>query len=177
MPPKPAAPDVWVVNASPLIALDRIGHVHLLSLLATDVVLPRAVMSEIGVGPRPLGSVDLGRHRVVAVEAIHPMVAAWDLGAGESQVVTWAVSQPGCVAVLDDRAARRCATALGVPTIGTLRVLLFAKRAGLIPLVAPLIDRLRQTGVYLSDAVVEHALKVADEPFTESSAIRSPTGK
>lgn len=156
-------PDVWVVNASPLIALDRIGHLHLLALLAREVVIPGAVLTEVGIGPRPLGAVELGRHRVVAVLAIHPLVAAWDLGAGESEVVSWAASQPGSVAVLDDRAARRCASALGVATLRTLRVLLDAKNAGLIPIVAPLIDRLRQVGVYLSDAVVEDALKIAAE--------------
>ncbi len=34
---------------------------------------------------------------------------AWDLGAGESAVLTWARRNPGFTAILDDRAARRCA--------------------------------------------------------------------
>jgi predicted nucleic acid-binding protein len=156
-------PDVWVVNASPLIALDRIDCVHLLGQLATEVVLPAAVIAEVAAGPHPLGAAQLGRHRSVVAGAIHPVVAAWDLGAGETEVVSWAASKIGSVAILDDRAARRCAAALGVPTVGTLRVLLHAKKAGLIAAVAPLIDGLRRSGIYLSDTLIADALKLAGE--------------
>jgi predicted nucleic acid-binding protein len=156
-------PDTWVVNASPLIALDAIGSIHLLAPLAAEIVLPGAVIAEVGAGPRPLAPAQLGRHRSVTVDTIHPVVAAWDLGAGESQVVSWAAAQLGSVAVLDDRAARRCATALGVPTVGTLRILLEAKSAGLVPVVAPLIEGLRRAGIFLSDSVIANALTIAGE--------------
>jgi hypothetical protein len=108
-------PDVWVVNPSPLIAFDRIGCVHLLGQLAREVVLPAAVIAEVAAGPHPLAAAQLGRHRSVVVGGIHPVVAAWDLGAGETEVVSWAASQIGSVAILDDRAARRCAAAPWTP--------------------------------------------------------------
>ena len=143
--------DVWVVNASPLIALDRVGCIHLLGQLANEVVLPEAVIAEVAAGPRALGTAQLGRYRSVVAGAIHAVVAAWDLGAGETEVVSWAASQSNSIAILDDRAARRCAAALGVSTMGTLRVLLDAKKAGLIPSVAPLVDGLKRSGIHLSD--------------------------
>jgi predicted nucleic acid-binding protein len=155
--------DVWVVDASPLIALERIGCVHLLEQLAAEVVLPAAVIREVGVGPRSLAPAGLCRHRAVVVDVIHPVVAAWDLGSGESEVISWAVSQTGSVAVLDDRAARRCATALGVRAFGTLRVLLDGKAAGLVPAVAPLIEGIRRSGIFLSDALLEKVLELAGE--------------
>jgi predicted nucleic acid-binding protein len=37
----------WAVNASPLIALGRIGRLHLLSTLAEEVVVPEAVAEEV----------------------------------------------------------------------------------------------------------------------------------
>jgi predicted nucleic acid-binding protein len=37
------------------------------------------------------------------------------------------------------------------------------KRAGLIPAVAPVIERLRASGLYLSEKVVREALKIAGE--------------
>jgi predicted nucleic acid-binding protein len=110
--------DVWVVNASPLISLERIGCLTLLERLAKEVVLPSAVIAEIGTGPRALLPTQLGSHRLVTVPSIHPVVAAWDLGAGESEVISWAASASGTVAVIDDRAARSCAAALGVRTSG-----------------------------------------------------------
>jgi predicted nucleic acid-binding protein len=150
-PPTSGVPDIWIVNASPLIALDAISGVRLLAALAADVVVPDAVMSEVAAGPRPLSPDRLGRHRTVTVDGIHAVVAAWDLGSGESDVVSRAAREPGSVAIIDDRAARRCAAALGIPTKGTLRVLLDAKDAGLVTAVAPLIDGLRRAGLFLSE--------------------------
>jgi predicted nucleic acid-binding protein len=72
--------EVWVVNASPLISLERIAHVHLLAASAAEVILPEGVITEVGRGPKPLVGTALGAHRVVHVEEIHPTVAAWDLG-------------------------------------------------------------------------------------------------
>lgn len=163
MPAKRPVADTWVVNASPLISLDRIGSLGLLTELGRDVVVPAAVLAEIGKGPKPIAVGQIGLHRSVATTALHPIVAAWDLGSGESDVLSWAASEAGTIAILDDRAARRCAAALGIPTRGTLHVLLEAKRAGLVPTVAPLIERLRVSGIFLSDAVVRDALRIAGE--------------
>jgi predicted nucleic acid-binding protein len=42
-------------------------------------------------------------------------------------------------------------------------VLLDAKRAGLLTAVAPFIEKLRSGGLFLSDTVIENALKIAGE--------------
>lgn len=55
-------------------------------------------------------------------------VRAWDLGQGETSVLAWAIAHPGSVAILDDLAARRCAKAHSIPQIGTLGIVLRAKR-------------------------------------------------
>ena len=47
------------------------------------------------------------------------------------------------VVVLDDALARRIAETLGLYLTGTLGLLLDAKRAGLVPAVAPLLDQLQ----------------------------------
>lgn len=155
--------EIWIVNASPLISLARIGHTHLLSALAAEVLVPEGVITEVGRGPQPLGPADLGKHRVVHVQEIHPTVAAWDLGLGEGEVLSLAAATVGARAILDDGAARRCAGALNVPVRGTLGVVLEAKRAGLVPAVAPLIEALRSTGLFLSDSLVQRALALAGE--------------
>ena len=41
----------WVVNASPLILLGKIGQIGLLSALAGRIAVPQAVAEEIGAGP------------------------------------------------------------------------------------------------------------------------------
>ncbi len=155
--------DIWVVNASPLISLDQIGCVYLLARLAREVIIPRGVIEEVGRGRTPLEPARLGVHSAVAVIAVHPQVAAWDLGVGESEVLSWAMAAPGAVAILDDRAARLCAATLGVRTRGTLGVVLDAKKAGFVDAAAPLIEKLRAAGLYLSEALVKDALKIVGE--------------
>ncbi len=155
--------EIWVVNASPLISLERITHVDLLAALAAEVVVPEGVITEVGRGPKPIGTAALGAHRTVQIAEIHPTVAAWDLGLGEREVLSWAAATPGARAILDDGAARACASALSVPVRGTLGIILDAKRAGLVPAVAPLIEALRATGLFLSDSLVQRVLVAASE--------------
>ena len=37
----------WVVNASPIIVLAKVGHAHLLSALVNEIVVPQIVVDEI----------------------------------------------------------------------------------------------------------------------------------
>lgn len=62
-----------------------------------------------------------------------PELAAWDLGAGETAVLSYALANPGWVAILDDGAARKCAVTFGIAVRGSLAVVILAKKRGLIP--------------------------------------------
>ena len=72
-------------------------------------------------------------------------------------------SERGCRVLLDDRLARRVALQLGLPVVGTLGVLIAAKRRGLLERVRPGLQRLRASGYFLSDAVFAEALRLAGE--------------
>jgi len=61
---------------------------------------------------------------------------------------------PNCVAVIDDRAARRCSQSMGIITIGTGRVLILAKQREIISSVSSRIQTLREAGLWLSDNLV-----------------------
>ena len=87
-----------------------------------------------------------------------PEIGSRDLGLGESQVLTLASGSSGARAVVDDLQARRCAESLGIPVIGTLGVVLRAKRKKLIPAARPVVVALRAAGLYVSDSLVEGAL-------------------
>jgi predicted nucleic acid-binding protein len=91
------------------------------------------------------------------------VVAAWDLGAGESAVLARAMAHPGTLAIIDDYAARTCAAVLGVPVKGTLGLALLAKQQGRVEEAGPLVEKLRRAGLYLSDTVTREALKLVGE--------------
>lgn len=90
-------------------------------------------------------------------------VIAWDLGAGETAVISIALTIPSAICVLDDLAARNCAEVFQLPVIGTLGILLKAKAAGIIPALQPEIDQLISAGSMLSTAVIHKALSLAGE--------------
>lgn len=156
------------VNASPLIFLVRAGLLELLQNVAgQEIVVPAPVANEIrrrgpdDVTVRAMEQADW----LVIVEppSIPPLISAWDLGAGESSVLAWAHAHPGTEAILDDLAGRRCAAVLGVPVRGTLGLVLTAKQRGQLPAARPVLERLRKSGMYLSDAVLDRALALIGE--------------
>ena len=153
---------VWVVNASPLILLGKIDRVDLLSQLSDELIVPDVVVREVGAKPdgeRIVSEIaSLPGARFESEVATSSEIAAWNLGRGESQVLALARGYTRSRAVLDDLEARRCAQALGQAMIGTLGVVLRAKRKGVIEKARPVIEHLRRVGLYASDSLVERAL-------------------
>ncbi len=156
-----------MVNASPLILLGKVGQVVLLRDLSNELIIPEAVAQEVGEKPdgeKVLGVVAaLSTAQIGGAVTVPREVELWDLGRGESAVLTQAAAGPESRAVVDDLEARRCAQTLEVPVIGTLGVVLRAKRRGLITAARPVVTNLREAGLYLSDALVERALAHLEE--------------
>jgi predicted nucleic acid-binding protein len=157
----------FVVNASPLILLAKIEALELLAELAEEIAVPAAVRAEVSAGPRTSAPLRrFLRQRALRREADAPVpeeIAGWDLGAGESQVLRFAVANPGWEAVLDDLEARRCARSLDVPLTGTLGIILRAKQAGQVKAARPMVEALVQRGAFLSRDLIEAALASVGE--------------
>lgn len=113
-------PERWVVNASPLIVLAKIQQQALLAQLADSLLIPQAVVDEIDAGPPddPARLFLSAQPLPVVTVALDPTVLAWDLGAGETAVLSYALHNPGWKAVLDDAMARRCGPHTGHPAAG-----------------------------------------------------------
>ena len=147
-----------VVNASPLIALFRSGQADLLPKLFNRIVVPEAVWKEVVLDERDDAAVrELGAQTwpIREVVATSHRVEAWNLGAGETAVLSHALANPPLRAIIDDADARRCSRTLGIPILGTGGVLLLDKRRGLLPSVAVGLEKLRNAGLWLSDDVIK----------------------
>jgi len=73
------------------------------------------------------------------------------------------LENPEKIILLDDLLAREIAKAASPTVWGTLRILLEAKSEGLTDAVEPLIDRLCQKGMWLSDGIRRRILALAGE--------------
>ncbi|WP_414755314.1 DUF3368 domain-containing protein [Anabaena sp. CCY 9910] len=154
-----------IVNSSPLIVLLKSQQAQLIPQLFTEILVPSGVIEEITTKNDTASKLlpSISWIQTVEVKIIVPEVAAWDLGKGESQVLSLALQNSEFAAIVDDRAARRCGQALGITTIGTGGLLILAKRPGLIASISPAIQALRDADLWLSDTLVELLKQQAGE--------------
>jgi predicted nucleic acid-binding protein len=132
-----------------------------LAQLAEQLIVPAAVVTEVMAGPPqdPARRLLEGGFGVRAVpQPLSPRVLAWGLGQGETEVLSLALSEESCAVIVDDAAARRCAIALGIPLIGTLGVVVRAKRLGRIDSAAAVFRSLRNSGFHIDDRTVRTVL-------------------
>jgi predicted nucleic acid-binding protein len=154
-----------VLNASPMTVLARADYLDLVPKLVSSPVIPRAVAAEIRAGEAgdPAARF-LGQPSWLTVVDLNPALsplAIRRLGQGESEVLEYARRNPGTVAILDDRAARRSATALKIPIVGTLGLLLAAKRSGLIESIEKAIERVKSCGLFVDPGTAAKVIAMA----------------
>lgn len=157
----------FVVNASPLILLARIGRLDLLSSLTDEIAIPQSVLDEVAAGAGHDDAVrlvrDFAEAKLVDDTEIPDRIRSWDLGAGESQVLAHALVKPEREAVLDDRAARRCARVMGIAYTGTLGIVLAGRRANVVPAARPLVEALVAEGIHLDAGLIAASLAEVGE--------------
>jgi predicted nucleic acid-binding protein len=157
----------WVINASPIILLAKAEVIHLLPSLCDELVIPAGVIDEVEHGsvsdPGRRWLDGIGSEFVRRVSKLHPVLGAWHGGIGEAEVISWALQNPGFIAILDDRRARAFAAENRVPVLGSLRIIVLAKEKGMIPSAKDALERLRGAGAYVSDFLIDHAIRLAGE--------------
>ncbi len=156
-----------VVDASPLIYLAHAGLIDLLRVAGPEVLVTTTVSMEIRRRGKDDPTVRIleGTPWLKEIGPVpdSPRVRLWDLGPGETSVLSWALAHPRCQVIVDDLAGRRCAEILGISFIGTLGLVLKARNQGLFPAARPVVKRLRDAGMYLSDSVISKALALVGE--------------
>lgn len=156
-----------ISNTSPLVGLWTLGHLQLLRDLYTEVLIPEEVQDEF------LATGELTREQalknapwirsVVLTPPLDDTTYPNGIHRGEAAVFDLAKERGAQLVILDDLEARRYAKRIGLPTKGTVGVLLDAKRNGLIDALKPLLDILLEKGVRLGASLINEALQAAGE--------------
>jgi len=157
-----------ISNSSPLINFAVLGRFTLLRELYETLVIPDAVYHEVVVaGQGQPGAAEVEQADWITRAAVStPTVRAalHELGRGEAEAVALAVEHPGALLILDERRGRLAAFNLQVDIIGTLGVLLVAKRKGLLAALAPEIEQLQtQVGFRMHADLKAKVLQEAGE--------------
>lgn len=144
-----------IVDSTCLIGLERIGRLDILPALFDPVVVPPEVAREFGASINWVKIEAPTKHELVSALKIL-------LDAGEAEAIALA-SEHEYKIILDDKQARSVGKSLSLPVVGTVGILLLAKRNGIIPSVKPLIEALELNGFYFDGALKEEALRLANE--------------
>jgi uncharacterized protein len=153
---------IVVADTSPLLHLARIGRVDLVAAVVGNVVLPRTVWDELTASGGSSQTSTMTRLAWLQV-LDDPPLQDIGLDAGETAAILLAQQLNADALLIDERLGRREATRRGLRVIGTLGILVGARRIGAIAEVAPLITQLRAGGFWLSDDLVASMLRSVGE--------------
>lgn len=156
-----------VVDAGPVIALAR------LDLLAIpDSVFGKALITQVVLQECLANQAHDENHAIrlaletQLLEPVHWLQPApasmWSLDPGEASAINLAARRKAFVLV-DDLAARRVARDVGLKVVGTCGLLLEARRLNLVAEVRPLVEKLSESGYYLSRSLIETVCRLAGE--------------
>ena len=157
--------DKAIVNSTPVIGLANIGKLDVLRQMYGTITIPQAVFDEIK-SPSVQRQVNANRDwiRVEQInDASQKQMYRAKLHAGEVEVMILAQEKKADLVILDDNAAKKTAKFLGLRVIGTLGILVLAKKRGYIKEVSPVLDALKRDGFFVSDDLCDLVLRQADE--------------
>jgi predicted nucleic acid-binding protein len=156
---------ILVADASALIALAACNSLPLLDAIFGTVWVPETVYLEVAAADKPQAE----RLRQYLQDKVRPVnmqnyvyLDAF-ADAGETAAMLLYKELPADYLLIDDKRGRKVANINHIKTIGSLGVLLQAKRAGLIPLIAPLLSQIQASPVYIGQRLIETVLELASE--------------
>jgi uncharacterized protein len=160
--------ELVVADAGPLIALGQIDSIELLARIYPTVLVPGAVEAEcVARRDKPgIAQIETAFSRgwlTRSANALRPSeFVIGTLGEGESAAIELA-ERLSAILLIDERRGRVVASDRGLRIIGTLAVLITARRRGLIPALNPLLQSLLNGGYFISEALVQAALMSVGE--------------
>ncbi len=160
-------PESVIVDTSPIFYLHRLNCLDILRKLYDRIIVPQAVADELEAGKMAGEDVpEIGEYGWITVKDV--CIPAFiniipDLGQGEAEVLALACEEKEALVILDDSLARRIADLQEFKLTGTAGILIKAKTKKHITEVKPLLNKLKDSGFYLTDNLMSDILKIADE--------------
>lgn len=165
----PGSSCVVIADAGPLIAMSKIDGLEILRGLFGEVWITEQIRDEVLPGSDFPGkgaivaAIDQGWLRLAAAVLSPPKLMNPGIDAGEASAIALALSLPGCLLVMDDRAGRAEAKASGLAVIGTAAAVGLAKERGLIESAGEVLRAMVGRGYYIHEDVIAVILREVGE--------------
>jgi len=157
---------IIVCDSSPIIALALCSQLELVDKLFNDILIPLEVYNE---------STKEGKETTPIIKkwAVGKVVEVIDrqkvnvfnetLDKGESEALALYFEKSDDYLLIDEKKGRKTAIENGIKVIGSLGILIMAKRKDLLQTIRPSLDILRHSSTRISDFLYEQALIMAGE--------------
>jgi len=156
-----------ISDSSPLIALSKVDKLNLLKKIFEHIHIPEAVWREVVEEGKGLSGSEIKNLSWVKVEKVKDLNVLRALsdkfGKGEREVIGMAIETSTPLVLIDEKIAKRKLDSLDIPVIGTLGILLIAKRKKLIKNIKNPMDKLIKSGFYIDKVLYKSALDIARE--------------
>lgn len=155
-----------VADSSPLISFAIIEKLDILPRLFTNIYIPKAVYNEMIIWDKPYSTMlklfSEGRIKFVQNRLAVDMLRD-DLDLGEAEGIVLALENNVNNILIDEHKGRKIARSKGISPIGTIGILIQAKKEGYIPAVKPNLDKLINKKIRISTGLYQSALDLAGE--------------
>jgi predicted nucleic acid-binding protein len=158
-----------VSDTSPIINLAAIGRLDVLERMYGSLLIPPSVYREIAVvGAGQPGAEEVQTLSWIATGHLSQAELAsslhLELDEGEAEAIALALQEGADLLLLDERRGRGVALQLGLRVLGTLGVLIDAKRRGYVNEVKPILDGLMtEAGFWVSPQLYARVMDIASE--------------
>lgn len=154
---------IIVCNSTMLIALARINMLTIIERLINEIYIPDAVYEEVVIDGKGMpGSKEIEKANWIRKVSINDKLSAKilqkDLGKGESEAIVLAQEISADYVILYE-IARKTAEVIGLRVIGTLGILSWAYKKKIISDLKKVIDKLIDSGFYISNELYQNTLR------------------
>jgi predicted nucleic acid-binding protein len=147
---------IVIADTTCFILFDNIGELKILKALFGTVITTSVIAREFGT--------ELPAWVEIRDVKDLQFQSTLDIDAGEASAIALAVeSTEPSLLIIDDNKGRKVARRLNLNVTGSLGVFLKAKRAGIIPAIKPIIEKIQKTNFRQSEAILQEILFLAGE--------------
>lgn len=156
---------IVIADSSALVALSVCDSLPLLDALFGEVKVPQAVYDEVCIANKAESQALQAYLTGKVCSALTPINIEKSNGLGKGEVAAIGLYKQlsADLLLIDDARAKKVAYLNNLEVMGSLGVLLLAKKNGLIATIEPLLTRLRCSDIFVSEYLLDQMLMLAGE--------------
>lgn len=145
-------PKIIISDTSCLIILNKIGELELLKEIYSEITTTSDIANEYG---DPLSNwVKISNVKDITKQQLLEL----QIDKGESSAIALAMEIDESMIILDDYKARKIAERIGLNYTGTIGVIIKARLKGFIPMIKPILEKIKRTNFRISEELILIAL-------------------